>query len=188
MTLPMRPEDPAPRPGRGPGPRPRVDAGQLWAGGVATAIVAALIAIVGILVCRWIFNVPILAPQHEGAWGNASTGWYALSAAAIAIVATALMYLLAVSTPRPTTFFGWIIGLATVIAVVFPFSTTAPLSQKAATAIVNLVLGFAIGTLITGVAYRAIRRPPYDRGDYPPGYPPPTEVRGTRVQQRDVWR
>jgi hypothetical protein len=190
MTLPMGPEDPAPRPGRGPSPRPRVDAGQLWAGGIATAVVAALIAIVGILISRWIFNVPILAPQHEGAWGNASTGWYALSAAAVAIVATALMYLLAVSTPRPTSFFGWIIGLATVIAVVFPFSTTAPLSQKAATAIVNLVLGFAIGTLITSVAWRAMRRTPYNGGDYPPGYPPPgsREVRSTRVQQRDVWR
>ena len=31
MTLPMRPEEPA--------PRPRVDARQLWAGGAATAIV-----------------------------------------------------------------------------------------------------------------------------------------------------
>jgi Family of unknown function (DUF6069) len=187
MTLPMRPEDPAPRPGPGPRPRPRVDAGQLWAGGVATAVVAALIAIVGILICRWLFKVPILAPQRAGAWGSASTGWYALSAAAVAIVATALMYLLAVSTPRPTSFFSWILGLATVIAVVFPFSTTAPLSQKAATAIVNLVLGFAIGTLISGVAWRAMRRPPYGPGDYPPGYPP-SEVRTTHVQQRDVWR
>ena len=185
MTLPMRPEDPAPRPG--PRPRPRVDAGQLWAGGIATAVVAALIAIAGILISRWILNVPILAPQRAGAWGSASTAWYALSAAAVAIVATALMYLLAVSTPRPTSFFGWIIGLATVIAVVFPFSTTAPLSQKAATAIVNLVLGFAIGTLLTGVAWRAMRRPPY-AGDYPPGTYPATEVRSTRVQQRDVWR
>lgn len=29
-------------------PRPKVDAGQLWPGGVATAIVAALVALVGI--------------------------------------------------------------------------------------------------------------------------------------------
>ncbi len=92
-----------------------MDAGQLWAGGVATALVAALIAVVGILICRWRISIPILAPQRAGAWGDASTGWYALSAAAVAIAATALMYLLAVSTPRPTAFFGWIIGLATVV-------------------------------------------------------------------------
>ena len=56
------------------------------------------------------------------------------------------MHLLLLTTPRPRVFFTWIIGLATVVAVVFPFSTTAPLAQKAATAVVNLVLGFAIGT------------------------------------------
>jgi hypothetical protein len=55
-------------------------------------------------------------------------------------------------------FFGWIIGLATIVAVVFPFSTTASVAQKAATALVNLVLGFAIGTLVNSVAGRAVRR------------------------------
>jgi Family of unknown function (DUF6069) len=138
-------------------PRPRVDARQLWAGGAATAVVAALIALVGILICRWLFNIPILAPRQDGAWGDASTGEYMLVAAAAAVVATALMYLLAVATPKPTAFFGWIIGLITVIAAVFPFSTTAPTSQKAATAIVNLVIGVAILSLIDGVATRSMR-------------------------------
>jgi hypothetical protein len=55
-----------------------VDARQLWSGGAATAVVAALIAVAGILVCRWLFNVPILAPRQDGAWGNASTAEYAL--------------------------------------------------------------------------------------------------------------
>ena len=41
-----------------------LDAGQLWSGGAATALVAALIALVGILVCRWLFNIPILAPRR----------------------------------------------------------------------------------------------------------------------------
>jgi hypothetical protein len=80
------------------------------------------------------------------------------ASAAIALFATAIMHLLLLSTPRPRTFYTWIAGLATVIAVVFPFSTTAPLSQKAATALVNLVLGFAIGSLVSGVSMRAARR------------------------------
>lgn len=182
MTYPMRP--PEPEPERDPVQRrpPRVDAGQMWAGGAATAVVAALVAIVGILICRWLFTIPILAPRRAGAWGDASTGWYAVCAAAIALTATALLYLLAMALPRPNAFFGWIIGLATLVAVVFPFSTTAPLSQKVATAAVNLVLGFAIGTLLSGVAARATRVRPVataTRGDYEPVRTPDAE--------RDPW-
>jgi hypothetical protein len=165
MTTPLPPEnyepyEPQPQfqPAQfQPEPRSRVDARSLWAGGAATAVVAALIALVGILICRWLFNIPILAPQRDGAWGDASTGAYMLAAAAIALVATALVHLLAAGTPRPSAFFGWIMGLATLVAVVFPFSTTAPLSQKAATALVNLVLGIAITSLLSGVAARSLR-------------------------------
>jgi hypothetical protein len=167
MTVPMPRQDPEPE------PRRRLDARPLWSGGVATAVVAALIALVGILVCRWLFNVPILSPRGEGAWGNASTVGYVFAAAACALVATALMYLLLISTPYPRVFFGWIIGLATVVAVVFPFSSTAPMSQKIATGLLNLVLGIAIGTLIAEVSRRATRRRVvrggYDRPSYPAG-------------------
>jgi hypothetical protein len=38
----------------------------LWSGGVATAVVAGLVALVGVLVCRWVFNIPILAPRRDG--------------------------------------------------------------------------------------------------------------------------
>jgi hypothetical protein len=168
MTIPMRNDEPIPEPA---GPRRRMDVGQLWAGGAATAVVAALIALVGILVCRWLFTIPILAPKREGAWGDASTAGYCLSAAAIAFVATAIMHLLLIATPRPTVFFDWILGLATVVAVVFPFSTTAPLSQKFATAVVNLVLGIAITTLISSVGARAVRRVTVVRR-YDSVYPP----------------
>ena|SRR6266853_336016 len=165
MTVPMPSQEPEPDPSR------TIDVRQLWSGGAATAVVAALIALVGILVCRWLFNIPILAPRRAGAWGDASTAGYAVSAAAAAVVATAIMHLLLIATPRPQTFFNWILGLATVVAVVFPFSTTAPLSQKAATAVVNLVLGFAIISLISGVSARAVRSRPVS-GGYRPTYPP----------------
>jgi Family of unknown function (DUF6069) len=173
MTTPMRrAEQPPPEPS---GPTRWIEPGPLWAGGVATAIVAALIALVGILVARWLAAVPILAPSRDGAWGDASTGAYVLSAAGAALVATALMHLLLLTTPRPNVFFGWIIALATIIAVVFPFSTNAPLAQKVATGLVNLVLGFAIGTLIASVAARAVRRRRPSGGSEqssPPPYPP----------------
>jgi Family of unknown function (DUF6069) len=148
-----------------------IDARQLWSGGAATAVVAALIALVGILVCRWLFNIPVLAPRQDGAWGDASTAGYAIAAAAAALAATGIMHLLLVATPRPQMFFTWIIGLGTTIAVVYPFSTAAPLSQKVATAVINLVLGAAIGSLINGTAARVIRRRAATDG-YQPGYPP----------------
>jgi len=80
-------------------------------------------------------------------------------AAAAGLVATGLVHLLMLSTPRPLAFFGWIIALATILAVLVPFSTAAPLTAKAATAVVDLVLGIAIGSLISGVAARSVRLP-----------------------------
>ena len=157
MTYPASPSDVA-------ASRVRPDGAQFWAGAVATAVVAALIALVGILICRWTLNIPILAPAGEGAWGNAHTAEYALLAALIAIIAAGLLYLLVLGTPQPTMFFDWILGLATLAAVVYPFSTGAPLDQKAATAVVDLVIGIAIISLLTAVAARAIRRP------VPPAY------------------
>src|ERR1700685_368012 len=136
MTYPASPNDVAPN-------RVRPDSSQFWAGGVATAVVAALIALVGILVCRWTLGIPILAPASDGAWGNAHTGEYVLVAACAALVATGLLYLLVLAAPQPAMFCGWIMGLVTLVAVVYPFSTGAPLEQKAATAVVNLVLGVA---------------------------------------------
>jgi Family of unknown function (DUF6069) len=139
--------------------RPQVDAGKLWPGGIATALVAALVALVGVLVCRWLLHIPLLAPKSDGAYGDAHTTGLVLISAAAALVATGLVHLLLLSVPRPLTFFAWIIGLATVLAVLVPFSTAAPLTAKIATAVVDLVLGVAIGSLISSVAARSVRVP-----------------------------
>lgn len=160
MTYPASPDDAG-------SPRVRPDAAQVWAGGAATAVVAALVALVGILICRWTLGIPILAPAGDGAWGNAHTGEYVLAAACAALVATALLYLLMLGTPQPGMFFGWIMALATLAAVVYPFSTSAPVDQKAATAVVNLVLGIAVTSLLTAVAARAVRQ-----AGPPPSGPP----------------
>jgi Family of unknown function (DUF6069) len=164
MTAPMMPDSGDTR------FRPKVDAGQLWAGGIATAVVAALVALVGTLLCRWLFNIPILAPRRDGAYGDVHTTTLVLAAAGAALIATALAHLLLLSTPRPMVFFGWIVGLATLVVVLFPFSTTAPLSEKVATAGVDLVIGFAIGSLVGGVGARSIRPRPVGR-DYVPARP-----------------
>lgn len=138
-------------------PRPKVDAGRLWTGGVATAAVAALVAVVGVLIARGLFDVPLLAPTGEGTFGDASTARLAGLAALAALLATGLMHLLLVSTPRPVRFFSWIVTLATLIAVILPLMTDAEPSAKLATAVLNLVIGAAIGSLVSGIARSAVR-------------------------------
>ncbi|WP_406053990.1 DUF6069 family protein [Kribbella sp. NBC_00889] len=132
-----------------------VAAGRLWAGGAATAVVAALIAIVGILLARGVFDVAVLAPEGEGTWGDADTGRYALYCALAALIATGLMHLLLISTPRPHQFFTWIMMLATVAAALAPFITSGSTSSKVATAVINLAVGIAIVTLVNGSARAA---------------------------------
>lgn len=141
-----------------------VDAGRLWAGGAATAVVAALVALVGILLARGVFDVPILAPKGEGTWGDADTAKYALWCGVAALVATGLVHLLLISTPRPLKFFSWIMMLATVAAALFPFVANGSTESKIATAVINLVVGIAIGTLVSSAARSAIRDRRTSRG------------------------
>jgi hypothetical protein len=146
--------------GRYPPPQrstPKVDARTLWAGGVATAVVAGLVALVGVLVCRWLFNIPVLAPRRYGAYGDVHTTTLVLVAAGAALAATLLLHLLLLGVPRPMVFFGWIVALVTVAFVIFPFGTGAPLKQEIATAAVYLAIGIAIGALLSSVGDRAIR-------------------------------
>jgi hypothetical protein len=164
------------------GTRPSVSAGTLWAGGFATAVVAALAYAVGVVIVRVLFDIPVLAPERDGALGDATTWQLALVAFGAALLATALMHLLLVTTPRPFAFFAWIMVLATALVTVLPFAQDAPTSSKIATAIINLVVGAAITSLISGVAARAVRpaRRPAPYGDPPDvgpqtrgyGYPP----------------
>lgn len=136
---------------------PVVNAGRLWAGGLATALVAALIAVVGILLTRGLFGVPILAPQGAGTWGDASTFWYAFGAAALSLAATGLMHMLLLSTPKPMRFFGWVAGLVTLAAMLAPFVTDAGFASRFCTALLNLVIGVAIASLVAGTAHVAVR-------------------------------
>ena len=144
------------------GPPPsngRLDAGRLWAGGLATALVAALVAVTGIVITRGLLDVPVLAPKGGGVWGDAGTAVYALVAGAVAVVATALLQVLAMTTPRYGRFFTWIMALATAIATAVPLGLATGLASRVATAVLNLVIGIAITSTLTAVGRTAVRRP-----------------------------
>ncbi|MFB9742887.1 DUF6069 family protein [Pseudonocardia sulfidoxydans] len=138
--------------------RPVVDATRLWAGGLATAVVAALIGLVGVLVVRVAFHVALYAPAGSAALGSsASVTTLCLVAAGAALAATGLAHLLLLSTPRPLAYLGWIVGLTTAVAVVLPFLGTTALAITGAAAVIHLVIGLAIGTLVAGSAASASR-------------------------------
>jgi hypothetical protein len=117
----------------------------------------------------------VLAPLGEGVWGDADTATYAGGAALAALVATGVLHLLLLSTPRPGTFFGWIMMLATAAAVLTPFAVKASTESRLATAAINLALGIAIGTLVAASGRSAVRKGALRAASspLPPSYPTP---------------
>lgn len=137
-------------------PSQRVDVARLWSGGIATAVVAALVGLVGALVVRAVFK---LAGYTAGgaAFDDASTVVLCVAAAVAALAGTGLVQLLLLATPRPLAYFGWIGGLLTAVAVLLPFVSGGPFAVAAAHAVIYLVIGLAIGSLVTGAAAAATR-------------------------------
>ncbi len=133
------------------------------AAGLATSIVAALIAIVGVIAARGVFKIPLLGSPDAGVWGNAATIAYAFAAFGCGLLATGLLFLLLRTTPSPVTYFGWIVGLVTAVAAVIPLTVGSDFGAEVATSLINAAIGIAIGTLTVSAARRSIL------------YSPPTE-------------
>jgi hypothetical protein len=132
-----------------------IDAPRLWGGGLATAVVAALVAAVGVLVCRDLLHVKLVEPPLLKIT-NSFAGNYAITAFVAALVATGLAHLLSVVTPRPRIFFGWIVGLVTVVTMVLPFALEGNLKGKICAALINMVIGLCIASLLSAVLSRTV--------------------------------
>lgn len=137
-------------------PRRVIDAGRLWSGGVLAGVVAAGVAVVGLLIARGVLDIPVLV-ERKGHLVNASMAWYALVAFGAAILATGLLHLLLLAAPQPYRFFGWIVGLATAIAVILPFTTGAETASKVAVALINLAIGICVGSIVSSIGHSAAR-------------------------------
>jgi hypothetical protein len=123
---------------------------------MATAVVSAMAAVVGVLVAEGLFDVDMVQPPLIPV-GNSLGIRYAVTAAALSVVATALAHLLLMTTPRPRTFFSWIVGLATTAGVVLPFALDGTTAGRLTTACVNLVIGLSVLSLLRSVMVRTTR-------------------------------
>jgi len=133
-----------------------LEAGRFWAGAVATALVAALGGGVGIGVGEQILNKKLVV---QDPFGLESHLWiYVVGGAVAALLAGLLLHLLVVAAPRPQAFFGWIVGLATAVAALLPLTWTDDLATAVATGLVNLLVGIAIWSLLSGVLSYTLRR------------------------------
>jgi hypothetical protein len=139
-----------------PGGRVAVVAGRLWAGGVATACVAALVAAIGVLLFSYVFDVELVGTDLLLPITDSLALNYAATACVLGTVATGLAHLLSVTTPRPRVFFTWIVGLITVAAMVVPFAFEGDLVGKVATSVINLVIGISIASLLRSVLARTV--------------------------------
>ena len=85
-----------------------LDAGKLWRGAIATALVAIGVAVVGMLIIRGLLDIKIVRRTDGGDFVQATTGWYVGAAIVGTILATGLLQALMSLTPAPFRFYGWI--------------------------------------------------------------------------------
>ena len=141
-------------------PRVAIDAARLWGGGLATAVVAALVAVAGVMICQNVLDISVVRPAVVLDVTDSFRLDYALTAFVLALAATGLAQALAAATPRPRAFFGWIMGLATVCGAAAPFAVGDDLEGQIATACINVALGICVWTLVASVMAKTMSPAP----------------------------
>jgi hypothetical protein len=134
-----------------------VVAKRLWAGGVATAIVAAGIAVVGVLIINTVLEVPIQTAGRSGALVDNAETIIPVAAAIAALAGTALLHLLLLTTPRPATFFSAIAFLVIAVLLLQVFLAEGSIAGHIATAILYAGIGIAIVSMLSGVSATSVR-------------------------------
>lgn len=134
----------------------RVDQGRYWVGALLTSAVAAMAGVIGIVIAQDLLRVP-LSMASIGLAG-AGAGTYALVAVLVAMLASLAYDGMLMFAPRPTVYYCWLAGLLTALAVLLPFTAPVAIGSQAALAIINLVVGVAIMTLVPVAATNARSR------------------------------
>ncbi|GAA4619703.1 DUF6069 family protein [Actinoallomurus vinaceus] len=135
----------------------RADAGRLWAGGAATALVAAGVALVGVLVLHRVLQAPVISPGGLRQSADYAMVAFPIAAALVTLIATGLLHLLMATTPSASQFFTWIASLAMVLVVLQVFLGNEKLLTQVETAAFYLLIGVAIISPLLGVSRTAVR-------------------------------
>ena len=130
---------------------------RLWAGGVATAIVAAGIAILGVLIVGTVLDVGIQTAGRSGALVDNASTIIPVAAAIAALAGTALLHLLLLTTPRPASFFSAIAFLVIAVLILQVFLADGTIGAHIATAVLYAAIGIAIVSMLSGVSATSVR-------------------------------
>jgi hypothetical protein len=136
-------------------PRLGLEVGRFWAGVLATMLVAALIGLAATFILEEVLNLEIQPQADLFATGSDLMAWV-VAGALFALGAALVLYLLVMSTPRPRSFFGWVVGLATVILAAVPFADRPEIVPAILAAIVWIIIGSAVYSLLTGTLSRTV--------------------------------
>lgn len=139
---------------------PAIDHLRLWIGGVATALVAALLTLVIWWVVRDVLDIPALrALDDTRRFADDEAVDDAIVVFVATLVATAVLDALLVLAPTPLRFFGWLLGLAAAVVALAPWTTDGETAPKLARSIGTVVVALTVWSLLTGAARRSVRYP-----------------------------
>lgn len=130
----------------------RLDAGRYWAGAAATVLVCALLGFAASVVLTDVMDQEMAAEPHLA--GSSADASWAVAGALFALLAAIVLHLLVLAAPRARMFFGWLVTLTTIILAALPFTTSPELLPGLMTALVWIVLGIAVWSMLTGVLAR----------------------------------
>ena len=139
--------------------RPGINA-CLFAGGVVmTGVVTGLAA----WLVSWIIRAiaqRVNEAGNLGVWNPLSQDeyWFAITGFLCALAGGALWYVLYLTTPSPNQFYRWIVGLLIAAAVIIPLVLSAQISTGISTAVVHLVIGLPVLSLIPAMGEKSIQR------------------------------
>jgi hypothetical protein len=135
----------------------RADAGRLWAGGVVTALVAAGVALVAVMVSDKLLHVTLLNPDGTREPADDAMVMLPLLAAIVTVFATGLVHLLMTTTPRASQFFASIGALVMALILLQVYLSASDVTGRLATGVLYLVIGVVIISSLSGVARTAVR-------------------------------
>lgn len=138
-------------------PRLGLEVGRFWAGALATVLVAALIGLAADFILEDVLGLEVHEQADMLGTGSDLMAWV-VSGALFALLAAVVLYLFVLSTPRPRSFFGWVVALATVILAAVPFADRADIVPAILAAVVWIIIGSAVYSLLTGTLSRTVVR------------------------------